>query len=180
MMRDSHNNVPRGTCRARRGQALVEFALVMPLFLTLMFGLAELSLISAASALMHSTVQQGARLEAMAANRLSGIDAQAVALMLHQASTLFVVQVQSIRIYASDANGAPPQPTAENDFDGTGALGAIQTWAVATRSGTVAAPIYLGVEITYRYQWITSFIAAAGTNLVLHATAVLPIAPMGG
>ena len=159
---------------------MVEFALVMPLFLTLTFGLAELSLISAASALVHSAVQQGARLEALAANRLGGIDAEAVALMLHQAGSLFVVQVQTIRIYASDANGAPPQPSAENDFDGTGTVGAIQTWAVANRVGTIAAPLYVGVEITYRYQWLTSFIAAAGTALVLRASAVLPIAPTGG
>ena len=180
MRHGSHSDVPRETSRARRGQALVEFALVMPLFLTLTFGLAELSLISAASALVHSTVQQGARLEALAANRLGGIDAQAVALMLHQAGSLFVVHVQTIRIYASDANGAPPQPTAENDFDGVGAAEATQTWAVVNRVGTVAAPLYVGVEIIYQYQWLTSFIAAAGTNLVLHATAVMPIAPTGG
>ncbi len=152
----------------------------MPLFLTLIFGLAELSLISAANALMHSTVEQGARRVALAANQIVGIDAQAVAQMLYQAHSLFVVQVQSISIYASDANGAPPQTTAENVFDGAGVAGAIQTWAVATRSGTVAAPLYVGVEITYRYQWLTSFISAAGTSLVLHATAVMPITAMGG
>ena len=159
---------------------MVEFALVMPLFLTLVFGLAEFALISAASALAQSAVEQGARIEALAANRLGGIDAQAVALMLHQTGSLFLLHVQSITIYASDANGAPPQPTAENIFDGAGIAGAIQTWAVANRSGTVAAPLYVGVEITYRYQFLTSFISAAGTNLVLHATAVMPITPTGG
>jgi hypothetical protein len=152
----------------------------MPLFLTLVFGLAELSLISAASALVHDAVQQGARLEAMAANRLSNIDAQAVAQMLHQTQSFFVVQVQSITIYASDANGAPPQTTAEDVFDGLGNPGALQTWAVVDRIGTIAAPLYVGVDITYRYQWLTSFISAAGTSLILHATAVMPIMPTGG
>jgi Flp pilus assembly protein TadG len=171
------SKVPRGTWR---GQALVEFALVVPLFLTLVFGLAEFALISAASALMHSAAQQGARIEALGANRISTIDAQAIAQVLHQAQTLFVVQVQGITIYASDANGGAPQPTAENIFDGAGNALGTQTWAVADRVGTAVAPLYVGVEITYRYQWLTSFVSAAGTTLVLHAHAVMPIAPTGG
>ena len=179
-MKQCFVRVPRGTRRARHGQALVEFALVMPLFLTLIFGLAELSLISAAGALLHDAALTGARLEAQLANTTLTSDTEAINQILHQAHTLFMVQVQSIIIYASDATGAGPQATAENIFDGSGTALATQTWPIVNRVGSITNPLYVGVQITYRYQWLTSFISAAGSSLVLQANAVMPLAPMGG
>jgi Flp pilus assembly protein TadG len=179
-MRCRLSYVPRGTFRPRRGQALVEFALVMPIFLALVFGLAELSLISAAGALLHDAALNAARMEAQMANIRGTIDTQTVNQILHQAHTLFMVQVQEIIIYASDANGAGPQATAENLFDNLGNPMATQTWPVANRVGTVTNPLYVGVRILYSYQWLTSFISAAGSSLALRADAVMPLAPMGG
>jgi hypothetical protein len=165
---------------SRRGQALVEFALVMPLFLALMFGLAEVSLIYGAAALYSNAAEQGARVASLAENRSSGSDAQAVATVLRLVQSYFPAHVAQIEIFQSDAHGDGPQTTSENVFDATGNPIPPQTWPISSRMGTIAAPLYLGLRITYHYTWITSFIGVAGATLTLRTTAIMPIAPMGG
>jgi len=166
--------------RPRRGQALVEFALVMPLFLALLFGLIELALIYSAGALYDTAAHQGARIAALDGARAGNADAQAVATIRRIVQPLFVAQITQIAIYQSDATGAGPTIGAEDVFDGAGNALTPQSWPVASRVSTVAAPVYLGVRITYRYTWLTSFIGATGATLTLNATAVMPLAPEGG
>lgn len=166
--------------RPRHGQALVEFALVLPLFLTLMFGLVEITLIYSSVALYDTAAHQGARLAALLANSSLAADSQTVALIFHTVQPLFVARIDHIEIFQSDATGDGPQATTENVFDATGTAIAPQTWPVAARSSTVAAPRYLGVRITYHYTWLTSFIGALGGTLTLQTTAIMPLATLGG
>jgi Flp pilus assembly protein TadG len=166
--------------RPRRGQALVEFALVMPLFLALLFGLIELALIYSATALYDTAAHQGARLAALDAARAGNADAQTVAAIRRIVQPLPVAQIIQIAVFQSDATGAGPTASAEDVYDGAGNALMPQSWPVASRVGTVAAPVYLGVRITYRYTWLTSFIGATGATLTLNATAVTPLAPQGG
>jgi hypothetical protein len=166
--------------RSVRGQALVEFALVMPLFLTLLFGLVEVSLIYASGALYDTAAHQAARIAALAAARASGGDGQAVVAIKKLVPSIFVAPLAQVVIYRSDASGAEPNASAENVFDANGNPIAPQTWPVASRISTAAAPVYLGVRITYHYTWLTSFVGAMGVPLTLQATAVVPIEPVGG
>jgi Flp pilus assembly protein TadG len=167
-------------CRPRRGQALVEFALVLPLFLTVLFGLVEMTLIYSSVALYDTAAHQGARLAALLATRTANADAQTVATIFHTVQPLFVAHLERIEIFQSDAAGDGPQATAEDAFDGTGTAIAPQTWPASDRVSTVAAPVYLGVRITYHYTWLTSFIGALGATLTLQTTAIMPVAMLGG
>lgn len=166
--------------RAARGQALVEFAIVIPIFLSLMFGLVELSLVYGAAALYNNAADLAARSASIAEASSSTSDAQAVATILHIVHPYFMAQIVQIAIYQSDALGSGPQTATENLFDGTGTAILPQNWPIANRISTVDAPLYIGVRITYRYTWLTSFIGATGTTLILQATSIMPIAPIGG
>ncbi len=165
--------------KSRRGQALVEFALVMPVFFGLLFGLIELSLIYASVALTGTAATQAAHIEAITGTRSATIDQQAVTAALHLVQPLFMAHIVRIEVYPSDAQGDGPQGASENVFDGSGNL-VTDGWPVAARAGTTAAPLYIGVRITYHYTWVTSFVGAAGATLTLHATAVAPALPLGG
>ena len=172
--------LPLRTRRPARGQALVEFAIVIPLFLSLMFGLVEMSLIYGAAALYNNAADLAARSASLAEASTAASDAQAVAIVLHTVQPYFTAHILQIVIFQSDAAGDGPQTATENLFDGTGTAILPQNWPVANRISTVDAPLYLGVRITYRYTWLTSFIGAAGATLTLQATSIMPIAPVGG
>jgi len=165
--------------RSRRGQALVEFALVMPLFFGLLFGLIELSLLFGVKALCHDATDSALRLETIVDMRDSGVDQHAVDRLLAAVHPLFMAHVVRIEIYLTDATGAAPKLTAENIYDGAGLL---QTnhWPVSSRISMIDAPLYIGVRVTYRYDWLTSFIAATGATITLQENAIAPEQLLGG
>jgi Flp pilus assembly protein TadG len=165
--------------RPARGQALVEFALVMPVFFALLFGLIELSLIYASVAITNTAATQATHIEAITGTRSATVDQQAVTAALHLVQPLFMAHIVRIEIYQSDAQGDGPQNASENVFDGTGNL-VTGDWPVTARSGTTSTPLYIGVRITYQYTWVTSFIGAAGATLTLQANAIAPALPLGG
>jgi Flp pilus assembly protein TadG len=166
--------------RPMRGQALVEFALILPVFLGLFFGLIEVGLIAGASALYESAVQQALRLETLAGTNDNTIDQETVAGILNVVKPLFVAHVVRIEIYQSDASGRGPQLSSENIFDDSGAPTGTQNWPVASRGATNTAPVYLGIQITYSYTWLTSFVGAVGVPLTLHAGGIAPEPLQGG
>jgi Flp pilus assembly protein TadG len=170
---------PGGEARSR-GQALVEFALVIPVFLLLLFGLIELSLIAGAVALFHRGVEQAARTASLAGMSESGIDRQTVRSLEAYVQAYFPAHVVQVEIFRSNAQGDGPNPDADNVFDAQDNPVGSPTWPVASRQSTVDAPIYLGVRITFQYFWVTSFVGAIGAPLTLQETAVMPILPVGG
>ena len=165
--------------KSRRGQALVEFALVMPVFFGLLFGLIELSLIYTSVALTGTAADRATHIEAITGTRSATVDKHAVTAALNLLQPLFMAHVVRIEVYQSDAQGDGPQIASENVFDGTGSL-ITGNWPVAARAATTGAPLYIGVRITYQYTWVTSFIGAAGAKLTLQANAITPELPLGG
>ncbi len=169
-----------GRRRPRRGQALIEFALVVPLLLGLIFGIIELSLVYSASALYDSGVRQAARVEALAGMSTGTIDQRTVKALEALVGSFPVAHVTQVEIFRSDAQGDGPRAGAENIYDAQGNPLSTQTWPVASRQSTIAAPVYLGVRVTYQYTWVTAFVGAMGTPLTLQATTVVPIVTVGG
>lgn len=166
--------------RPSRGQALVEFALILPVFIGLLFGLAEIAMIYGTAAMYNMAALQGARYEALSASRAGNVDQQTVSGILQLVQPYFVAHVVRVEVYRSDAQGNGPLLGADNSFDGSGTAQAPQTWPVASRTSTLSQPQFIGVRVTYAYTWLTSFVGATGSTLTLQATAVAPVQPMGG
>ena len=112
----------RGAIRRRgEGQGLVEFALVLPIFMMLMMGTVEFGF------LYNNilTVQYAARQGVSAAAQAGGVDGADCSILkaVEKALTAPIdrTRVTQVDIYRSDANG-DPVPGAENIYARTGSL----------------------------------------------------------
>lgn len=84
--------------RERRGQTIVEFALVLPIFFLLLFGLIDLGVMFYVNLTMQNAVRQGARTSVVGSS--SGGPTQRVALIQ-------AIKDSSNGLYDKDANGQP-------------------------------------------------------------------------
>lgn len=166
-----------------RGQALVEFALVLPILLVLVVSVAELGLIFGKMSSLGYATREGARTgSALALGDASkcpgltvepsGLDAVVVGaaerILLSPDAGIDLANVLEIRIFQADSSGAeagpvniwtgvPPYP----DIDpgpGQATLHfseASATWPVCSRVNTGPNPDSIGVTIKYRYDFVT-------------------------
>jgi TadE-like protein len=107
----------------RRGQSLVEFALLLPVFMILLLGLLEFGFVFAHHQGLEYATREGARTGAALSNGQDGqnglpvattctkIDDQIIAavqrVLVGRGSLVQIADVSQIRIYKADANGAP-------------------------------------------------------------------------
>jgi hypothetical protein len=188
----------RGARRGRRlsrGQAIVEFAMVAPLFLLMLFGYVEFALIGASVAAFNFAAKDAARLGSYLATTNCDVDNQMVNLIKGRVSGVVVAHLVTIEIFKSDATGAY-QGTVEDSYDNTaggttpcwkvlvagvcpsGITGLINcTWPVDMRNDSLIGADYLGVRISYNYTYLTAFISGGNSTLSLTATAVQRIEP---
>ncbi|HLZ60286.1 MAG TPA: hypothetical protein VKR06_25335 [Ktedonosporobacter sp.] len=90
-----------------------------------------------------------------------------------------------IEIFKSNENGAVPAPLAscaqqtnEDVYDGNGnACPGTLGWPPSVRSATFNAADYLGVRITFVYNWVTSFVSAARGQFQMTSVSVQLIEP---
>jgi Flp pilus assembly protein TadG len=160
------------------GQALVEFAIVLPVFLALLFGLVEFAFVLNAS----STVNYASRVAALLAaegGKTEGTDCMVLrAVERALTSPTTPARVSRVEIYWSDSNGDQIASNV-NAYDRTGTL----TCAYGDGS-TIVVPYTrvadnypesercdvlagcgglhttvddIGVRISYAHQWVTSF-----------------------
>jgi Flp pilus assembly protein TadG len=161
-----------------RGQALVEFAVVLPVFLLLLFGLVEFGFVLNAS----STVNYASRVAALLAaegGATEGTDCMVLrAVERSMTSPTTPTRISRVEIYWSDSNGDQIASNV-NAYDRSGAL------TCAYGDGTTITVPYsrttnnypesarcdvlagcgglhttvdeIGVRITYAHQWVTSF-----------------------
>jgi Flp pilus assembly protein TadG len=163
------------TKKAFRGQTLIEFALVLPIFLSMIFGIIEFAFITGSIAYYHSLVAKAVRAETLAGSRNGSIDQQVSQFIGANTQVFAMTQITSIEIYQSNAQGRGPQSNSKNVYNSSGNLiGSVQ-WPVETRISTTTSPIYLGIRVTYRYTWLSSFIGALGTPLMLTVSGIAPI-----
>lgn len=177
-----------------RGQALVEFALVAPLFLLLLFGVVEYSLINASIGAFNFAAKEGARNEAIIGNgqpptpySSMNIDQYVVQnQVMPHITGLVMAQVQEVVIFKSDQTGncygqagvQPPSCTQENTLTpGSGGTWNMTTGWTTPRNDQLSNADYVGVYIAYTYTYLTAFFAVTSPTLHLAAVSVQRIEP---
>ena len=170
----------------RSGQALVEFALIIPVFLLLLLGLLEFGFIFDHAMTISYATREGARSGAayasgnattMVCTTSVDVDKNIVAavqrVLKAPGSAVTVSQVQEIRIYKALANGNQDTNKANVWTYSAGAgpvvddepLDFVQGtvgWNACTRNNG-SSPNSLGVSIRYRYRFVTPL------STILHA-----------
>ncbi len=167
--------------RHSRGQALVEFALIAPIFFLLIFGVIEFSVINAAIGAYNFAAKDAARLGAIKGPTDANIDQEIITLVNSHVNDIPAAQPIEIDIFQADSFG---QPTGKLDAyapNGT-AIGS-PSWPYTIRNDgqvSLSSPNsspYLGVRILYHYTYLTAFVSSTGAVLSLTATAVFRIEP---
>jgi Flp pilus assembly protein TadG len=186
------NRVPRRDARAHtRGQGLVEFAMLIPVFMLLLLGMLEFGFIFDHTMTVTYATREGARSGAAFANGNDtsmvcttsvDVDKHIVAavqrVLQAPGSQVASSRVQNIKIYSANAAGTQvgtlvntwtysagngPSVDGRNlDFVTTAAA---TGWNACTRDNTWTngvAPQSVGVSITYGYQFVTPLAAIYG------------------
>jgi hypothetical protein len=138
----------------QRGQALIEFTLILPVFLVILFGALEFG-----SAYDHRTaiayaVREGARVGASlgkGGSNPSSVDPAIVAAVQRGLTDPILVEnVTSIEIYKSDSAGQPV-PGAINKYDRNGALIGSAGWPASSRVPGLNGDS-IGVRVKYDFH----------------------------
>jgi Flp pilus assembly protein TadG len=181
----------RGRTRGRsRGQTLVEFALILPVFLLTFFGAIEFSLIIASIGTYNFAVRDGARVGSILGRTDPNVDSKILSNIIGHVSGVVMAQPTEIDIYRSTSNGAclnaqSGAATSVTVDDATCAKGVYNSsgtlvsggWVVNNRNDALSSADYIGVRVVFRYTFLTGFIATVGTSLTLSATSAQRIEP---
>ncbi len=164
-----------------RGQGLVEFAMLVPLFMLLLLGLLEFGFVFDQTMTISYATREGARSASAFASGntttlpCADVDKNIVAavqrVLAADGSRVDLARVSEIRIYRAQANGTPYTGTGNNNiwsYDDNGgptvdgaALDfsfASGTWSACTRDSSWTngvAPDSIGVSIQYSYPFVT-------------------------
>jgi hypothetical protein len=179
LLRPSSARRPSGR-RRPNGQAIVEFALVAPLFFALIFGLIEFALIGISISSYNLAAEEGARIGSVLGRTDATVDQQIVASVRSHTSGIAAAQAVEIEIFKADVTGNAVTNAGnivENVYDIQGNPIGTQFWPVDSRIDQLLTADYLGVRITYQYTYLTAFIAGGNSNLQLTAASVQRIEP---
>jgi Flp pilus assembly protein TadG len=176
------------------GQAMVEFALVAPIFFLVFFGIIEFSLIMASLGGFNFATREGARLASVLGRTDPNVDTEVVSTVNTYVQGLVMARAQEIDIFRSAPGGLCLNVATGSYSSGNQvAVGSAnckkdvytvssqswttQTWPANDRDDSQLGADYVGVRILYNYTFITGFIAASGSVLNLSATSVQRIEP---
>jgi len=177
--------------RRERGQTLVEFALVAPLLLLVIFGTIEFCFLYQSLNTVDFAAREGARVGAVLGPTDATADSkiiQAIFAATSNGTGLLFSQIQMIEIFRSSENGSVPPPLAscaqqatppfEDVYDGQGnACPGTLGWPPSARNAVLNSADYLGVRITFAYNWVTSFVSAARGQFTLTGVSIQLIEP---
>ncbi len=156
-----------------RGQALVEFALVIPVFLFILLGIVEFGFAFAHHMTMEYATREGARMGAGLANgsdefKCKDVDDQVIAavqrVLTASGAQLDVSQVGEIRIYKANATGQESGPVnvwapgKGPKVDGAHLLfkQSSGNWDACTRNNAgLGQTDSIGVSMVYDYRYLT-------------------------
>ncbi len=186
------------TISSERGQALVEFAIVLPVLLLLLFGLVEFAFVLNAS----STVNYASRVAALLAaegGTTEGTDCMVLrSIERAMTSPTTPTRISRVEIYWSDSNGDQIANNV-NAYDRTGTLtcsyGDGSTITVpyvrttdnfpesercdvlAGCNGLHTTVDDIGVRITYMHQWVTSIGQRIAPTVILQRSTGVRMEP---
>jgi Flp pilus assembly protein TadG len=165
------------TTETQSGQALIEFALVLPVFLLLIFGVLEFGVLFNAAVTVNF-VSRVAALLAAEGGRTEGTDCMVLrAIERDTISPANSSRISTVEIYWSDANG-DQIASSVNVYTRTGSLTCTYASGSITVPYTLSTAGYpetqrcdvlagcgglhttvddVGVRITYTHQWMTRF-----------------------
>ena len=155
------------------GQGMVEFAVIVPVFLLLLLGMLEFGFVFTHNLSLEYATREGARVASSLSDGGSGATA-ATCRAIDQAVINAVTKVlkspgspilgypnavASIKIWQADASGNPVAGTTDtwtnkNDGSLTFIQPASQNWPCTSRSSTLPSDS-IGVSLTYTYTMIT-------------------------
>jgi len=164
-----------------RGQALVEFALVAPIFFLLFFGVIEFSLINASIGAYNFAAKDAARLGSIRGPTDANIDQEIVALVNGHVSAVPAATTLEIDIFEADSTGTPVAGM-QDAYTPAGVVIGSLGWPYSARVdnlalGSSAAPSYLGVRVIYDYTYVTALLSSGAPVIKLTTTAVFRIEP---
>lgn len=170
---------PDGARSSQRGQSLVEFAVVMPVFLLLLTGMLEFGLAFSDRLTMGNATREGARIGGALATGSSttcsgdpsGVDKTIIAslqnILKSGGSDVDLARITSIRIFKATTSGAQLgsfanvwtyTPGAGPDADPGPGVETLDFspsstgWPACNRNNGAASPDSMGVSIDYQYQ----------------------------
>jgi Flp pilus assembly protein TadG len=177
----------RRKVRRHLGQSMVEFALVLPIMFTVVFGIIEFCFLFESVDTVNFAAREGARVGAVLGPTDVGADSkiiQAIQTATSGGASLLFSNIKYIEIFRSDQNGTVPAvltsctPGANEDvYNGQGVQCGTSNWPPTSRNATFNSADYLGVRITFAYNWVTSFVSATGGSLQMTSVSVQLIEP---
>lgn len=159
---------------------MVEFALIAPLFFTLLFGIVEFSLIHTAVDIMNFATKDAARIGSLLGRTDPTVDSQIVSDIRGRSTGIVIATITQIEVFKSNAAGGVTMVNnspVEYVYDINGNNIGTTSWPVDQRRDTLLDADFLGVRVTYTYSYLTGFIAGVGAQLTLTATSVQRIEP---
>ena len=181
---------------SRRGQALVEFTLILPIILVLVMSMAEIGLAVGNNMSLELATREGARVGASLAaggTHPETVDPQIIAsverALRSPGSGVDITKIDYIHIYLANAAGGETSynewlPGAGPTVDGV-TLHFYQAsvgWTAASRSSALPAQS-LGVSIKYRYRLITPLAVMTGlfglNEIAMTDATVMALEPTG-
>jgi hypothetical protein len=184
--------------RSEKGQAIVEFALIMPILLLLIVGLVEFSFVWNSRNTVLFASRDGSMLAAEGGN-LDGTDCVILSKIEGDiVSPAKAIRVQQVAIYWSDRNGSQIGGN-QNVYDrgGTtsctyadgstltvpytltsaGYVEADRCNVLAGCGGSHTSVDTIGVRITYQHFWLTSFARMTGTGITFTEASITRAEP---
>lgn len=171
-----------------RGQALVEFALVAPIFFLLIFGVIEFSLINASIGAYNFAAKDAARLGSIRGPTDANIDQEIVSLVNSHVNAVPAATTLEIDIFQANSDGSPVADSLDAYTPAGVAIGT-PGWPYNDRddgqfitdpqqlpNGVNPSP-YLGVRVIYNYTYVTALLSSGAPVIRLTATAVFRIEP---
>ena len=158
------------------GASLIEFTLLLPLFVVLLFGTIEMGLALRNQLTMSNAVTSSARIGSVLGTDLRSDIAVLDAVEAGLVGAVDPTVISRVVIYESDLTGSstgsenhylydPTDPTCPwspcpdpSHPSFTGQFGNPSSWAPDTRDATLPDPDIIGVQIQYQHQWVTTVV----------------------
>lgn len=169
-----------GTGGRSRGQSLVEFALVLPLFLLLVFAVVEYSLINSAIGAFNFAAKDAARDGAIVGPTVATADTDMLNIITSHTTGVVAAIPVEVDIFEATESGSYPGTGKQNKYTYSGGAWTLSGsigWPVASRDDRLVSQDYLGVHIIYHYTYVTAFFTSAGAMITLNADSVQRIEP---